>query len=92
LPNRANPSKPGIVFPYSKQRHLSLEPAKENKNKRDYLRRAFTLGTTPLSDEELINFLELMQDTTFGVVTVYNNSYEDYSNHNSLSYFVYIKH
>ena len=92
LPNPADPSKPKIAFPYSKQRHLNLEPAKENKNKRDYLRRAFTLGTTPLSDEELINFLELMQNTTFGVVTVYNNTYEDNSNHNSLSYFVYIKH
>jgi hypothetical protein len=25
LPNPADPSKPGIVFPYSKQRHLNLE-------------------------------------------------------------------
>ena len=48
LPNRANPSKPGIVFPYSKQRHLSLGPAKENKNKRDcleQLRLALLLST-----------------------------------------------
>ena len=92
LYNPADPSKPKIAIPYSKQRHLNLEPAKENKNKRDYLRRAFTLSTTPLSDEELINFLELMRNTTFGVVTVYNNTYEDNSNHDSLSYFVYIKH
>jgi hypothetical protein len=42
LPNPANPSKPGIVFPYSKQRHLSRETAKEDKNKCDYLTRAIT--------------------------------------------------
>jgi hypothetical protein len=90
LPNRANPSKPGIVFPYSKQRHLSLEPAKENINKRDCLTRAITLGTTPLSDEELMDFLEHMH-ATFGIVTVHNNNtHEDDLSEGSLSYFVYI--
>jgi hypothetical protein len=33
MPNPANHSKPPIVFPYSKERHLSLEPVKENENK-----------------------------------------------------------
>ncbi|MGB8938299.1 MAG: hypothetical protein WCC17_24670 [Candidatus Nitrosopolaris sp.] len=90
LPNPADPSKPKIAFPYSEQTHLNLEPAKENKNKRDYLRRAITLCTTPLSDEELIDFLEHMRNATYGVVTVHNNTSEDNSNHDSLSYFVYI--
>ena len=74
LRNPTNPSKPGIVFRYSEQRHLSLEPAKENNSKRDYLTRAIRLGTTPLSDEELIDFLEHMRNATFGIVTVHNNN------------------
>jgi hypothetical protein len=91
LPNPADPSKPKIAFPYSKQIHVNLQPTKENKYKWDYLRRAITLGTTPLSDEELINFLQLMRNATFGVVTVHKNSdHEDNSSHDSLSYFVYI--
>jgi hypothetical protein len=91
LPNPTDPSKPKIAFPYSEQTHLNLEPAKENKNKRDYLRRTITLRTTPLSDEEFIDFLELMQNATFGVVTVHkNNNQGDNSSHDSLSYFVYI--
>jgi hypothetical protein len=89
LPNPADPSKPKIAFPYSEQTHLNLKPAKENKNKWDYLKRAITLGTTPLSDEELIDFLELMRNATFGVVTVHSDTYEDNSSH-SPSYFVYI--
>jgi len=53
-------SKPPIAFSYSKERHLSLE-AIESKKKSDYLRRAITLGTTPLSNEELMDFLQLVQ-------------------------------
>ena len=90
LANPADPSKPKIAFPYSEQTHLNLEQADENKNKSDYLRRAITVGTTPLSDEELIQFLEHMRNATFGVVTVRNNTSEDNSSHDSLSYFVYI--
>lgn len=46
---------------------------------------------TPLSDGELIDFLEQMRNATFGVVTTHNNkTYEDNSGHDSLSYFVYI--
>ena len=90
LPNSADSSKPKIVFPYSEQTHLNLEQAKENKNKRDYLRRAITIGTTPLSDEELIDFLEHIRNATFGVVTQRNNTSEDNSSHDSLYYFVYI--
>lgn len=74
LRNPVNPSKPRIVFPYSKQRFLSLEPAKEeNKNKCDYLTRAIALGRTPLSDEELTDFLESMRNATFGIVTDHNS-------------------
>jgi len=51
LPNPVDPSKPEIVFRYSEQRHIRLEPTKENRNKRDYLRSAITIGTTPLRDE-----------------------------------------
>ena len=75
LRNPANPSKPGIVFRYSEQRHLSLvELAKENKSKCDYLTRAITLGTTPLSDEELIDFLKHIRIATFGIVAVHNSN------------------
>jgi hypothetical protein len=91
LPNPADSSKPEIVFRYSEQRHLSLDFAKENKNKSGCLRRAITLGTTPLSDEELIDFLEHMRNATFGVVTVHNNdNHEDNSSQDSLSYFVFL--
>jgi hypothetical protein len=90
LPNPADPSKPKIAFPYSEQTHLNIERTKENKNKRDYLKRTITIGTTPLSDEELIDFLEHMRNATFGVVTVRNNTSEDNSSDDSLSYFVYI--
>jgi hypothetical protein len=90
LSNSADPSKPKIAFPYSQQTHVNLEPAKENKSKSGYLGRAITLRTTPLSDEELIHFLELMRNATFGVVTVHDNTCEDNSSHDSLSYFVYI--
>jgi len=41
LRNPANTSKPGIVFRYSEQRHISVEPAKENKNECDYLMSAW---------------------------------------------------
>jgi len=91
LRNPANTSKPGIVFRYSEQRHISVEPAKENKNKCDYLTRAITLGTTLFSDEELIDFLKHMQIATFGIITVHNkNTHEDHLSHNSLSYFVFL--
>jgi len=40
LPNPVGHSKPPIVFTYSKERHLSLEPSKEFKN--DYLTRAIS--------------------------------------------------
>ena len=56
----------------SKERHLSLEPSKEIKY--DYLTRANTLGTSPLSYEELIDFLEHIRISTFGVVTVNNKN------------------
>ena len=90
LPNPVDPSKPKIVFPFSDQTHLNLEQAKENKNKRDYLRKAITIGAAPLSDEELIDFLEHIRDATFGVVTQRNNTSEDNSSHDSLYYFEYI--
>jgi hypothetical protein len=85
LPNPAYLLKPGIVFAYSKLRHLGPECAEENKDKCDYLRRAIMLGTTPLSDEELTDFLERMRDATFGIVRVHNNNSQD-----SLSYLVYV--
>jgi hypothetical protein len=91
LRNPANPSKPAIVFRYSEQRHIGLESAKENKNKCDYLTKAITLGTTPVSDEELIDFLKQMQIATFGIVTVHNNNnHEDDLSQDSLSYFVFL--
>ena len=74
LRNPANTSKPGIASRYSEQRHISVEPAKENKNKCYYLMRAITVGTTPLSDEELIDFLKDMQTATFGITIDHNNS------------------
>jgi len=71
LRNPADPSKPGIVLPYSEQRHIRLERIKENKGKYDYF-------TIPLSDEELIDFLEHIRNATFGVITVHSiNTYED---------------
>jgi hypothetical protein len=92
LPNPVYPSKPGIAFQYSKQRHLSLKPAKEkNKNKCDYLTRAVALGMTALSDEELTDFLEHMRNTTFGTVTGHdNNTQKDDLSQDSLSYFVFL--
>ncbi len=89
--NPANPSKPAIEFRYSEQRHIDLEPAKENKNKCDYLRKAITLVTTPVSDEELIDFLKQMQIATFGIVTVHNNNnHKDDLSEDSPSYFVFL--
>jgi hypothetical protein len=87
-----NPSKPRIVFSYSKQRFLSLEPAKEEiKNKSDYLRRAIALGTTRLSDEELTDFLERMRDATFGIVTDHNSDARiDNLSQHLLSHFVFL--
>jgi cobyrinic acid a,c-diamide synthase len=74
------------------KRHIGLEPAKENKNKCDYLTKAVTLSTTPVSDEELIDFLKQMQIATFGIVTVHkNNNHEDNISQDELSYFVYIR-
>ncbi|MGA9149895.1 MAG: hypothetical protein WBZ36_04880 [Candidatus Nitrosopolaris sp.] len=92
LRNPAHPSKPGIVFPYSHQRLLNLECAKENKDKYDYLTRAITLGTTPLSLEELIDFLGHIRTSTFRVVTLHNDVTHEQSNltQDSPSYFVYI--
>ncbi|HYA83565.1 MAG TPA: hypothetical protein VEH06_08985 [Candidatus Bathyarchaeia archaeon] len=84
LPNPAS-SKPAIVFPYSEQTHVNLELDKENKNKCDYFRRAIQLGSTPLSDEEFIDFLKHMRNATFGVIT---KKYDQ--SQSSLSYFVYV--
>jgi hypothetical protein len=90
LRNPVNPSNPRIVFPYSKQRFLSLEPAKEeNKNKCDYLRRAIALGTTRLSDEELTDFLERMRNATFGILTDHNTD-THIDGQDLLSYFVFL--
>jgi hypothetical protein len=92
LPNPVNPSKPAIAFPYSQQRHLSIKPAKEqNKNKCDYLTRTIAFGTTPLSDEELTDFLERMRNATFGIATGHNNNTKkDDLSQDSLSYFVFL--
>jgi hypothetical protein len=45
---------------HEEQRHIGLEPAKENKNKCDYLTKAITLVTMHVCDEELIDFLKRM--------------------------------
>lgn len=89
LRNPTDPSKPRIVFPYSEQRHLNLECAKENKDKYDYLTRAITLGATPLSREDLIDFLGHIRSSTFGVVRLHNNVSHNLTQ-DSPSYFVYI--
>ena len=90
LLNPANPTKPAIVFRGSEQRHIRLEPPKENKNKWDYLTKAITLGSTPVSDEELIDFLKQMQNATFGIVTVHNNNNHEDHLSNPQSYFVFL--
>jgi hypothetical protein len=91
LLNPANPSKPAIAFRCSEQKHIGLEPAKENKNKCDYLTKAITLGTTPVSDEELSDFLKQMQNVTFGIVTVHNNNdHEHHLSQDPQSYFVFL--
>ncbi|MGA9149254.1 MAG: hypothetical protein WBZ36_01645 [Candidatus Nitrosopolaris sp.] len=91
LRNPLNPSKPRIVFMYSKQRFLSLEPAKrENKNKCDYMTRAIALGRTRLSDEELTDFLERMRNATFGIVTDHNSDTRIDDSQDLLSYFVFL--
>jgi hypothetical protein len=70
LRNPANPAKPRIVFIYSEQRHLTLEPDKEGKTKSNYLIRAIKDGKTLLNDEELTDFLESIRNATFGIVRV----------------------
>jgi hypothetical protein len=98
LRNIAHPEKPGIIFIYSKERHLILEPNKETKTKSNYLIRAIKDGTTLLKDDELTDFLEDIGNATFGIVGVHNKNtlksepaekgdlYQD----PLLSYFVYL--
>jgi len=97
--NPTNPAYPGIVFRYSKQRHLKLQLTNENKNKANYLIKAINQGKTVLSEEELTHFLEIIKGATFGIVTVCNNNiYKNVSAKKGeiqrephLSYFVYIR-
>ena len=99
LRNPANSAKPGIVFRYSEQRHLTLEPTKENNNKDNYLIRAIKHGATLLKDEELIDFLENIRNATFGIVRVHGeNNYKNISAEQGVlhgeplqSYFVYVR-
>jgi hypothetical protein len=91
LLNPANPTKPAIVFRGSEQRHIRLEPPKKKPHKWDYLTKAITLGSTPVTDEELIDFLKQMQNVTFGIVTVHNNNnHEDHLSKDPQSYFVFL--
>ena len=47
------------------------------------------LGMTPLSDEELMDFLKYMR--TFGIVTIHNNkNHEGNLSQDSLTYFVFL--
>jgi hypothetical protein len=99
LHNPANPANPGIVFQYSKQRHIKLQLNNENKNKANYLIRAINQGKIPLHDEELTDFLENIKHATFGIVTICrNNIYKNLSTKQGevhrephMSYFVYIR-
>jgi len=98
LRNPANPAKPRIVFIYSEERHLTLEPDKEGKTKSNYLIRAIKHDKTLLNDEELTDFLESIWNATFGIVRVHDmNTYktepaEKGGLHQELlqSYFVYV--
>jgi hypothetical protein len=66
-----------------------VDLAKENKSQCDYFTRAITLGTTPLSDEEFIDFLKHIRIATFGIVAVHNsNNHEGVLSQDSVSYFV----
>jgi len=98
LRNPTNPAKPRIVFIYSEERHLTLEPDKEGKTKSNYLIRAIKHDKTLLNDEELTDFLESIWNATFGIVRVHDmNTYktepaEKGGLHQELlqSYFVYV--
>jgi hypothetical protein len=99
LRNPTNPANPGIVFQYSKQRHIKLKLSNENKHKANYLIRAINQGKTLLRDEELTDFLANIKDVTFGIVTVCNNNiYKNVSAEQvevqqepHMSYFLYIR-
>jgi len=53
--------------------------------------RVIALGTTPLSDEELMDFLKHMRNTTFGIITIRNDkNHEGNLSQDSLTYFVFL--
>jgi hypothetical protein len=99
LQNPANPANPGIIFQYSKQRHVKLQLTIENKNRANYLIRAINQRKILLRDYELTDFLGNIRDATFGILTVcHNNIYKNLSENQGevqqeshTSYFLYIR-
>jgi hypothetical protein len=66
-----------ITFQYSKEKHCNILLNKQNVRDYGYIERAVGSGKTLLSDEELTNFLQIMEDATFGTITIHYDNEND---------------
>ena len=70
IPNPKNP-KQQITFRYSKEKHINLSLISNESSKNHYAARAITYGYTILTNEEMEDFLKMVQTSTFAISKIH---------------------
>ena len=73
IPNPKNP-KQQITFQYSQEKHINLSLISNESSKNHYAARAIKYGHTILTDEEMEDFLNMVQTSTFAIFEIHKSS------------------
>jgi hypothetical protein len=72
IPNPKNP-KQQITFQYSKEKHINLSLISNETSKNHYAARAIKYGNTILTNEEMEDFLNMVQTSTFAIFEIHES-------------------
>ena len=72
IPNPKNP-KQQITFQYSKEKHINLSLISNETRKNHYAARAIKYGNTILTNEEMEDFLNTVQTSTFAIFEIHES-------------------
>jgi hypothetical protein len=72
IPNPKNP-KQQITFQYSKEKHINLSLISNEISKNHYAARAIKYGNTILTNEEMEDFLNMVQTSTFAIFEIHES-------------------
>jgi hypothetical protein len=73
IPNPKNP-KQQITFQCSQEKHINLSLISNETSKNHYAARAIKYGHTILTDEEMEDFLNMVQTSTFAIFKIHKSS------------------